>query len=94
MLINLLKGDMKIVGVRPLSSHYLSLYHNELIERRTRTKPGLIPPFYADMPKTLEEIMQSENTYLEEYEKHPLMTDFKYFWKAFYNIVIKKARSK
>ncbi|MFP4089792.1 MAG: sugar transferase [Cyclobacteriaceae bacterium] len=93
MLINLLKGDLKLVGVRPLSSHYLSLYHEELQEKRSRVKPGLIPPFYADLPKTLDEIMASEMKYLEAYEKNPIKTDIKYFFKALNNIIIKKARS-
>ena len=56
-------------------------------------KPGLLPPYYADMPKTLEEIMSSELKYLEAYEKSPFATDVKYFFKVFYNIIIKKARS-
>jgi len=94
MFINVFLGDMKIVGVRPLSSHYYNLYSQELRERRLKYKPGLVPPFYVDMPKTLEEIMASEIKYLNAYEKHPFKTDFVYFWKAFYNIVVKKARSK
>lgn len=93
MIINLIKGDIKLVGVRPLSSHYMSLYTNEVKEKRLKFKPGLIPPFYADMPKTLNEIMQSELKYLEQYEKDPLRTDFKYFFKALNNILFKKARS-
>ncbi|HEY9113629.1 MAG TPA: sugar transferase [Bacteroidales bacterium] len=94
MLINLLKGEMKVVGVRPLSRHYFSLYTEELRKKRIKFKPGLIPPFYADMPKTLEEIMESEMRYLEAYEKHPWKTDIIYFFKAMTNIFIKKARSK
>jgi lipopolysaccharide/colanic/teichoic acid biosynthesis glycosyltransferase len=93
MILNLLKGDLKLVGVRPLSQHYLSLYTEELRNKRLKYKPGLVPPYYADMPKTLEEIMASEMRYLEAYEKNPLLTDWQYFWKAFYNIVIKRARS-
>jgi len=93
MLINVLKGEIKLVGVRPLSQHYYNLYSEELKEKRIRHKPGLVPPFYADMPETLEEIMASELNYLEAYEKHPLRTQFRYFWRAFYNIVFKKARS-
>ena len=58
-----------------------------------KTKPGLIPPFYADMPKTLEEIMASEMRYLEAYEKHPFRTDIRYFFKAMWNILFKGARS-
>lgn len=94
MFINVLKGQMKLVGVRPLSRHYISLYTDEVKQKRMKHKPGLIPPYYADMPKTLEEIMASEMRYLEEYEKSPFITDFNYFWKAWYNIIIKRARSK
>ena len=93
MLLNLLLGDLKIVGVRPLSKHYFDLYDDELKQKRMKVKPGLIPPFYADMPGTLEEIQESELRYLEAYSKHPWHTDWKYFWKAMNNIVIKKARS-
>lgn len=93
MIFNLLKGDLKIVGVRPLSRHYFSLYSENLQELRSKHRPGLIPPYYADMPKTLDEIMVSEINYLNAYEKHPFLTDWKYFWKALYNIVIKRARS-
>ena len=93
MLINLIKGDMKIVGVRPLSKHYFSLYSKELQEKRTKFKPGLVPPFYADNPKTLEEIEASEMKYLEKYEKHPFRTDVSYFFKSFYNIIFKNKRS-
>ena len=94
MVFNLLKGDLKLFGVRPLSYHYFSLYDEELKQKRIRTRPGLIPPFYADLPKTLEQIQESENRYLEAYFEHPFLTDWKYFWKAFYNIIFLQARSK
>ena len=94
MIYNLLKGDLKLVGVRPLSNHYLSLYKMNVISRRNEHKPGLVPPYYADMPDTLEEIMDSEMRYFDAYEKSPFTTDVKYFFKAAKNIIIKKARSK
>jgi lipopolysaccharide/colanic/teichoic acid biosynthesis glycosyltransferase len=94
MLINLLKGELKLVGVRPLTPHYLSLYSDELREKRLRQKPGLIPPFYVDLPKTLEQIMDSELRYIEQHEKAPFKTDLKYFFKALHNILIRRARSK
>jgi lipopolysaccharide/colanic/teichoic acid biosynthesis glycosyltransferase len=94
MLINLIRGDLKVVGVRPLSQHYFDLYTDELKEKRIKYKPGLIPPFYVDLPKTLTEIMDSEMRYLELYEKHPVLTDFRYFWKALWNIFFRHARSK
>jgi lipopolysaccharide/colanic/teichoic acid biosynthesis glycosyltransferase len=93
MFINLFRGDLKLVGIRPLSTQYFALYSEELKAKRIRTKPGLIPPFYADLPKTLEEIQDSENRYLDAYFRRPFRTDWKYFWKAFYNIVVRRARS-
>lgn len=94
MLLNVLKGDMKLVGVRPLSQQYFSLYNKELQEKRVKHKPGLLPPFYADMPKTLEEIEASEMRYLEACEqKGTLRTDFVYFFKILYTIIFKRARS-
>jgi lipopolysaccharide/colanic/teichoic acid biosynthesis glycosyltransferase/ribosomal protein L33 len=93
MLFNVLQGKMKIVGVRPLSQQYFNLYTEELKQKRIKYKPGLIPPFYADLPKTLEEIMESELRYLEAYEKAPSRTDIQYFFKAWKNIFFKKARS-
>lgn len=95
MCINLLRGEMKLVGVRPLSKHYFSLYSKELQLKRTRFKPGLLPPFYADMPKTLDEIQASEMKYLNDCEtKGVFITDFKYFWKILVNILFKNVHSK
>ncbi len=92
-LWNWLRGDVKLVGVRPLSPHYYSLYTPELQEKRIHFKPGLIPPFYADLPETLDEIMDSEIRYLEAYEKAPLRTDFRYFWKALRIILLDGKKS-
>jgi len=94
MFYNWFKGDMKLIGVRPLSNQYFNLYTKELQEKRTRTKPGLIPPFYADMPKTLEEIMASELKYLDAYAEKPWATDIRYFFLIFSNIFFSGARSK
>ncbi len=94
MLINWLRRDMKFVGVRPISEQYFKLYSKEHRQLRFRYKPGLVPPYYADLPKTLEEIEDSEHKYLESFEKNPFQTDWHYFWRAMYNIVFRKARSK
>lgn len=93
MLWNVLKGEMRIFGVRPLSSHYFNLYDEDLRKLRIKFKPGLIPPYYVDLPKTLKEIQDSERRYLQAYEKNPWKTQWTYFWKAMYNIFFKKARS-
>ena len=73
MLLNLLKGEVKIFGVRPLSQQYYNLYTEELKKERIKYKPGLIPPYYVDLPKDLDEIMASEMKYLKLYDKNPLL---------------------
>lgn len=93
MIVNILKGDMKLVGVRPLSPHFFSLYSTELQNERVKVKPGFIPPFYADLPKTMDEIMESEMRYLKAYQKAPLRTDMKYLYTSLKNVFIKGARS-
>ena len=95
MLINVLKGDMKLIGVRPLSSAYFKLYTPEMQQMHISVKPGLMPPFYYEdkTPETLEEIQESEKRYIEAYRKHPFRTDWRYFWGIIRNIVFKKKRS-
>jgi lipopolysaccharide/colanic/teichoic acid biosynthesis glycosyltransferase len=93
MLINLFKGELKLIGVRPLSVHKFNLYPKDMQQKRIKFKPGLVPPFYYDLPKTFEEIVNSEKKYLDLYDKNPLITDIKYFLGAFKNIIFKKARS-
>lgn len=95
MVVNMLKGEMKLVGVRPLSRQFFSLYTPEMQELRIKTKPGLLPPLYyeAHQPETLEEIQESERRYCEAYLKHPLRTDWKYFWGIVSNIILKHKHS-
>ena len=94
MLINLIRGDVKLVGVRPISPHFFSLYSKELQNLRNKYKPGLIPPYYVDLPKNMEEIMSSELNYLKKYEVNPLKTDLTYLLKSLKNVFIRGVRSK
>jgi len=94
MLINWFRGDVKLVGVRPLSEQYFKLYSKQHQQRRIKYKPGLVPPYYADLPKTIAEIEESERRFFDAYDKQPFRTNWRYFWKAFYNIVFKRARSR
>lgn len=95
MVVNMLKGEMKLVGVRPLSRQFFSLYTPEIQQLRTQTKPGLLPPLYyeKEQPETLEGIQESERRYIEAYLKHPFRTDWKYFWGIMGNIFLKHKHS-
>jgi hypothetical protein len=93
MLYNWFKGDIKLFGVRPLSWHYLSLYDGYVQKLRKKVKPGLIPPYYADMPRRIEEISASEKKYISSYMEHPIKTQILYFIKVMNNIFFRGARS-
>jgi len=93
MLINWFKGDVKLVGVRPLSKGMFETYPKWLQDKRTLSKPGLIPPFYIDHPETFDELFASEDAYLTEYLQHPLRTDCKYFFLTMRSILGRKTHS-
>ena len=92
-LINVLKGEMNIVGIRPLSKRFLDEYPEDMLKMRFKYKPGCVPPYVALLKQDVEEYIESERTYLTEKEKHPYSTDIKYFFKAIYNILTNKIRS-
>ena len=84
---------MKLFGVRPLSRQFFTLYPDDYRKRRINYKPGLIPPFYVDLPVTFEDNVESEQRYLDAYDKCPSLTDIRCFKIAMYNILLKRVRS-
>lgn len=94
MIWNVITRDIKIVGVRPISEHYLSLYDEGFRQIRSRAKPGLLPPYYVDFPDSIEKIQLSELNYLEQYWRNPWLTDIKYFFRIIYNIALGRVKSK
>jgi lipopolysaccharide/colanic/teichoic acid biosynthesis glycosyltransferase len=95
MFINVFKGQMKLVGVRPLSRHYFSLYTPTMQDLHISVKPGLLPPFYYDenSPVTLDDVQASEKRYIDAYHQRPFATDWRYFWGTVGNILFKHKRS-
>ena len=92
-LINVLKGDMNLVGVRPLSKRFLAEYPEDLKLKRFKYKPGCVPPYVALLKQDVSQYLESERIYLDEKEKHPLKTDIKFFVKAVGNIITNKIKS-
>ncbi|MES2139021.1 MAG: sugar transferase [Bacteroidota bacterium] len=93
-LINVLKGELKLVGVRPISQRYFQDIPKDLQELRLKHKPGCIPPYVALNRKgNVKGVLQAEREYLEEKTKNPYTTDTKYFFKALFNIIFKRKRS-
>tara|TARA_B100000886_G_scaffold339828_1_gene306553 strand:- start:216 stop:1499 length:1284 start_codon:yes stop_codon:yes gene_type:complete len=92
-IYNWIRGDVKLVGVRALSKHYFSLYPLKLQKLRVEMKPGLVPPYYADLPENFDQILKSEFRYIKEKKKNRVFADLIYFVKALNNIILRGARS-
>jgi lipopolysaccharide/colanic/teichoic acid biosynthesis glycosyltransferase len=93
-VINLAKGDMKIVGVRPVSNSYFNDLPKEIQSGRRYAKPGCIPPYLAlNRKSSVGSVLEAEEEYMAEFRKAPLRTDVKYFMSAVYHIVFSRRRS-
>ena len=93
-LWNILKGEMKLVGIRPVGERYLQDIPEDLVKLRLKHKPGCIPPYVSlDMKSDLLSVQQAEREYLEEKLRRPYTTDLRFFFKAIYVILVRKKRS-
>lgn len=93
-LINVLKGEMKLVGIRPVGKRYFSDITADLQALRITQKPGCIPPYVAlDRKSDIYSVQDAEREYLMEKLRDPYTTDVRYFFNAIGNIVFKKKRS-
>jgi hypothetical protein len=92
-MINVFRGEMKLVGLRPISLARYREFPEDMQIERIKHKPGCFPPYVAlNMPDDKGNI-EAERIYLRELAGHPYTTDLRYFWKAVYNIVTNKIRS-
>ncbi|GFO63827.1 sugar transferase [Geomonas paludis] len=89
-----LRGDIKLVGMRATSRHYLSLYPQELYDLYIQIKPGLIPPIFDEKTDSFDRIVEVEMAYLTSYMKSPLKTDVGLFFRTFTDIFFRGVRSK
>lgn len=93
-LINVLKGEIKLVGVRPISQRYFQDIPQELQILRIKFKPGCVPPYVSlDRKSDMTSVLQAEREYLKEKIRRPYTTDTRYFFKAIFNIIFKRKRS-
>jgi len=93
-LINVVKGEMKLVGIRPVSERYFQDIPTEMQKLRITQKPGCIPPYVAlNREGNVMSVLQSEKDYLIAKIKNPYTTDIRYFFKAIFNILIRHKRS-
>jgi hypothetical protein len=93
-LLDWLRGDIKIVGIRAMSRHYFGLYPTEYQELYKKIKPGFFSPLFDEKNGGFGEIVKIEKEYLEKAIKNPLSTDLIYFFKILFQIIFKGTRSK
>jgi lipopolysaccharide/colanic/teichoic acid biosynthesis glycosyltransferase len=91
-IFQVLKGEMKLVGVRPLSETRFREFPDDLISERIKCKPGCIAPYVAlNMPGDRESI-EAERIYIEKYKLHPFLTDIRYFFSGVSNILLNRVK--
>lgn len=89
-----LRGELKLVGMRATSRHFMSLYPQYLYNLYIQIKPGLVPPIFDENTSGFEQIVQVEWSYLRRYWEHPIRTDVSYFFQTFNDIFFRGIRSK
>ncbi len=93
-LYNFIKGDLKIIGIRPVSPRFFNDIPKDLQNKRKSFKPGCIPPYVCLNKKNdLLSVFESERRYINDYNISPIKTDIIYFFYAIVNILFKGKRS-
>jgi lipopolysaccharide/colanic/teichoic acid biosynthesis glycosyltransferase len=90
-LINVIKGDMSIVGPRPLMMHYLPLYSTKQAIRHN-VKPGITGWAQVNGRNTIswEQKFQFDVQYVEN---QSFLLDLKILWLTFINVIQRKGIS-
>ncbi|MDA7803873.1 sugar transferase [Crocinitomix sp.] len=93
-LINVFRGDMKIVGVRPVSLRYFEDIPPRIQNLRMGQKPGCIPPYVAFNKRSAkEDVLFAEEIYLRLSKIHKTRVDTSLMYMAVKNIIFKGVRS-
>ena len=96
-ILNVLKGEMKIVGPRPLTKDAYEMLPDDLKKEREKQKPGFVPPQYAHAELDTHKIkgwVEAERRYWKERKKSPFRTDLKYLLKVVANFALGRAKSR
>ena len=87
-IINVLKGDMSLVGPRPLLMEYLTRYNKEQAKRHN-VKPGITG--WAQVSGRNAISWEEKFKYDVEYvEKQSFLLDLKILWMTFINVISRK----
>lgn len=86
-IMDWLRGEIKVVGIRAMSQHFFSLYPEDYKELFIQVKPGIISPIFDEETVGFDGIVEIEQKYLESYLSSPIKTDIKYFFITFFQII-------
>lgn len=80
---NLFKGDVKLIGLRPITEDFLKYLPKHHAEYRMLHKPGLFP--VAKNSKSIDEFVQDEARYMRDYDasEHKFLADLRYGLRYF-----------
>lgn len=93
-LINVIKGDIKFVGIRPMRESDWERYPADIKEKALMQRPGIMGIQYGSACKGgIEKQYDYFRDYLDQWEKSPFLADFNYFFRIWYNIFFKGVRS-
>lgn len=90
-LINVLKGDMSLVGPRPLLMQYLTRYSPEQAKRHN-VKPGITGWAQVNGRNAISWVQKFKYD-VEYVEKQSFTLDIKILWKTFLNVIQRKGIS-
>lgn len=80
-LFLVMTGTLNLVGLRPISKVFLKKYPADIIEKRKKFKPGVLPVTATDRINSLDDIFEREREYIKYRSDEGQMTDLKYLIK-------------
>jgi lipopolysaccharide/colanic/teichoic acid biosynthesis glycosyltransferase len=92
-IYNLIRGDISLVGVRPISRYGFNALPADLQDKRIMNKPGLISPHVSLRFQGFDGVIRAERKYLEERGISPVKTNIRYFFLAVFNILTLRVKS-
>jgi lipopolysaccharide/colanic/teichoic acid biosynthesis glycosyltransferase len=92
-LLNVAKGELNLVGVRPLSEYGFKSLPLALQQERIRFKPGCIPPNVSLGITGFNGVIHAEKIYLKAMSRNSLLTNFRFFFMALHNLLSRKSKS-
>ena len=93
-IYNFGRGDLKLVGIRPMSREEWQNYPTEIMQKALSQKPSLIPIQYAyPYSKRFEDDLRHMTEYLDRWENTPIRADIEFFYRVAWNIIFNRGKS-